>query len=356
MKAPNLDLRIKVATEEWEFEQIHQLNYRTFVEEIPQHAPNPEGRLVDRFHAENRYVIALHERELVGMVAIRHQRPFSLDSKVPNLDAHLPAGRRPIEARLLAIIPEYRKTAVFVLLFEYLVRHCVEEGFDIAVMSGTTRQLKLYRHLGATPFGPLVGTAGAQYQPMYLTCEAFGQAAEKTAAFRDVFVSERAPGRPLNLLPGPVLTAPEVDAAFAAPAISHRSPAFLDQLSTVRMKLCDLTGARDVQVLPGSGSLGNAVVAAQLALRATTGLILSNGEFGERLAAEARRAGLAVQQELAGRSLKGQLKQADRIGARYVAILGDEGIALKDMESGEQETVESAAAAVARALTGRHPG
>jgi histidyl-tRNA synthetase len=73
------------------------------------------------------------------------------------------------------------------------------------------------------------------------------------------------------------------------------------------------------------------------------------------LAAEARRAGLAVQQELAGRSLKGQLKQADRLGARYVAILGDEGIALKDMESGEQETVESAAAAVARALKGRHP-
>jgi histidyl-tRNA synthetase len=74
------------------------------------------------------------------------------------------------------------------------------------------------------------------------------------------------------------------------------------------------------------------------------------------LASEARRAGLAVQQELAGRSLKGQLKQADRLGARYVAILGDEGISLKDMESGEQEVVESSSAAVARALKGRHPG
>ena len=42
----------------------------------------------------------------------------------------------------------------------------------------------------------------------------------------------------------------------------------------------------------------------------------------------------------AGRSLKGQLKQADRAGARYVAILGDEGTSLKDMESGEQKTVE----------------
>ncbi|MDQ2760855.1 MAG: histidine--tRNA ligase [Actinomycetota bacterium] len=51
----------------------------------------------------------------------------------------------------------------------------------------------------------------------------------------------------------------------------------------------------------------------------------------------ARRAGLSAQLELAGRSLKGQLKHADRIGARYVAIVGDPGSAsLKDMESGEQ--------------------
>jgi histidyl-tRNA synthetase len=59
-----------------------------------------------------------------------------------------------------------------------------------------------------------------------------------------------------------------------------------------------------------------------------------------RLAADARRAGLAARLELAGRSLKGQLKQADRAGARYVAILGDEGTSLKDMETGEQRTVE----------------
>jgi histidyl-tRNA synthetase len=58
------------------------------------------------------------------------------------------------------------------------------------------------------------------------------------------------------------------------------------------------------------------------------------------LAADARRAGHATRLELGGRSLKGQLKQADRVGARYVAILGDEGTSLKDMESGEQKTVE----------------
>jgi histidyl-tRNA synthetase len=62
-----------------------------------------------------------------------------------------------------------------------------------------------------------------------------------------------------------------------------------------------------------------------------------------KLADDARRAGHSARLELAGRSIKGVFKQADRIGARFVAVLGtgDEGpVALKDMESGEQKTVE----------------
>ena len=55
-----------------------------------------------------------------------------------------------------------------------------------------------------------------------------------------------------------------------------------------------------------------------------------------------------------GRSLKGQLKQADRLGARFVAILSEEGAALKDMESGEQRDVEPAAV-LREVLRGRGP-
>jgi aspartate aminotransferase-like enzyme/GNAT superfamily N-acetyltransferase len=287
-----LSLEFKLATEDWEFEAIHRLNYRTFVEEIPQHAPNPDGRLVDRFHAENKYVIALHGPELAGMLALRSGRPFSLDAKVPDLDQYLPAGRRPVEVRLLAVEPTYRRSAVFVALFEQAVRHCLNLGFDLAVISGTTRQLRLYRHLGFTPFGPQVGTAAAPYQPMFLTLEAFGRTVENSPVLRGAFPPGPDTPRMLNLLPGPVLTTAEVDAAFAAPAVSHRSPRFSAQMSGIRNRLCQLVGARDVQVLPGSGSLANTVVAAQLGLRDTTGLVISNGEFGERLASDARRARL----------------------------------------------------------------
>jgi histidyl-tRNA synthetase len=40
--------------------------------------------------------------------------------------------------------------------------------------------------------------------------------------------------------------------------------------------------------------------------------------------------------ETTGRSLKGQLKHADRLGARWVAIVGADAVTLRDMDAGEQ--------------------
>jgi histidyl-tRNA synthetase len=57
--------------------------------------------------------------------------------------------------------------------------------------------------------------------------------------------------------------------------------------------------------------------------------------------AEARDARMNAQLELAGRSRKGQLKQADRLGARYVAIVSEGGTVLKDMQAAEQKDVRT---------------
>ena len=54
---------------------------------------------------------------------------------------------------------------------------------------------------------------------------------------------------------------------------------------------------------------------------------------------EARAAGLAAQMELSGRSLKGQLKQAERLGARYVAVIEGESARLRDLRAGTEETL-----------------
>jgi histidyl-tRNA synthetase len=61
------------------------------------------------------------------------------------------------------------------------------------------------------------------------------------------------------------------------------------------------------------------------------------------LVTELRRAGIPADLDLAGRAIKGQMKQADRVGARHALILaGDAKATLRDMGSGEERKVDPA--------------
>jgi aspartate aminotransferase-like enzyme len=284
-------LTFKIAREARELEQIHTLHYRAFVEEIPQHSPNDDRRHIDRFHDENVYVVALDGERVIGSIAIRGARPFSLDAKLPNLDDHLPPGRNLCEIRLLNIAKEHRSGSVLPGLISAVWDYAMTEEYDCALISATTRQLKLYSHLGFVPFGPQVGTEDAPFQPMYLTLEAFQNRAREISSLPPSTRGEIA-----NMLPGPVAIHREVAAAFNVTPESHRSPAFDEDLRTVKARLCALAGMRYCQVLLGSGTLSNDTVAAQLSLHGGPGIVISNGEFGERIADQATRARLDYQQ------------------------------------------------------------
>jgi histidyl-tRNA synthetase len=72
--------------------------------------------------------------------------------------------------------------------------------------------------------------------------------------------------------------------------------------------------------------------------------VYGSGKTAMVLAEELRRAGLSAEIDLAGRSVKGQFKHANRIGADLVVVLGEEGSTqLRDMESGVQEAVDPGA-------------
>ena len=160
---------IKAATEPDEIRQIHELNYRTFVEEIPQHQQNAERMLVDKFHFKNRYIIAKRDDKVIGMVCYNFDRPFSLDSKVEELDRYLPSCSKLAEIRLLAVDQAERKTTIAYRLLQHLCSVLMEQQTDAAVITGVTKQVPLYRHMGFIPFGPLVGSGEAVFQPMYIT-------------------------------------------------------------------------------------------------------------------------------------------------------------------------------------------
>ncbi len=73
------------------------------------------------------------------------------------------------------------------------------------------------------------------------------------------------------------------------------------------------------------------------------------------LVRELRHAGLHAELDLAGRSIKGQMKQADRVGARAAVMLDADGAAhLRDMATGEQRELDLAS--VIEALIGSGEG
>ena len=246
-------------------------------------------RLVDKFHEQNTYFICLQGRRLLGMVASRGNRPFSLDQKLHDLDAYLPPERPVCEIRLLSVQRAHRNGRVFQGLLTLLARDCLSRGYRLAVVSGTLREQRFYSRLGFVLFGPVVGSAEARYQPMYRLLDTVEE--QWGSLFRRESTTPPA-RRPVSLLPGPVGISSEVRRAFAGVPVSHRSPAFVDALQLTRERLCSLVGSRRVEILMGSGTLANDVVAGQLTRLPGRGLVVANGEFGERLLDHASRMGL----------------------------------------------------------------
>jgi hypothetical protein len=149
--------------------ELHQLNYKTFVEEIPQHPANDSRILVDRFNDVSKWLVAKKENKICGMVCYNLNRPFSLDAKVANLDRYLPPHENLAEVRLLAIEKPERRKLITYRLLKKLCAELISLHVDAVVISGTTRQLPLYRKMGFEAFGQLTGKKEALFQPMYIT-------------------------------------------------------------------------------------------------------------------------------------------------------------------------------------------
>ncbi len=104
---------------------------------------------------------------------------------------------------------------------------------------------------------------------------------------------------------------------------------------------------------PANGwALGVERVALALGEQAPEGapdvFIVAQGPERERalaLATELRRAGHAADLDLGERALKGQMKQADRVGARYALILDGSKATLREMDSGSEREIDPSQAA-----------
>lgn len=286
---------LKVAGTPDDFRQIHRLNYQTFVREIPQHADPGNGKLVDKFHKKNLYILAKRAGRVVGMVAVHDEPPFSVAAKLDDPSVIASGGWRPLEVRLLAVEPGERHRVVVGALMWALFRYAAVTRHTHLLISGIVERVDMYERLGFRALGPAKESGGASFVPMAMEVDRLsGEIRHGIESWeRRMGLPLASPGsEPVSLMPGPVQIAPEVLAALNEPLVSHRGEAFAEMYERVRATLRGLTGAENVALLAGSGTSANDAVAAGLALAGGRGVILVNGEFGRRLTDQAHRAGL----------------------------------------------------------------
>jgi aspartate aminotransferase-like enzyme len=284
------DVQFKQADTAEEIEQIHRLNHRIFAEEVGQHAPAPDGRLVDKFHARNRYFIAKCRGEIVAMVSAHAGPEFSIASRLKDTGL-LKAMRAPLEIRLLAILPELRSQSILPGLFWQVRNYAREHRHSDLLISGIVERISMYEKLGFSPMGPAVQCGHAAFVPMCLSLEAEnGRFLTRESLYGGHWRRSHA----VNLLPGPVAIPQRVTEAFRRGPISHRSQQFIDLYQELRSRLSEVTGCLETAVLCGSGTLANDAVAANLrrSMGDREGLIIANGEFGERLVRQATMVGM----------------------------------------------------------------
>lgn len=149
-----------------DIEDVHRLNYDTFVLEIPQHHGDGSGRLVDKFHDRNTYFVARRGARLVGMVCVNDRPPFSISSRLPDAAALSRLGERLLEVRLLAVDPRWRHTGLFALLGWAVLRHAQTGRHSHLLISGLERRRRMYERMGFTALGPAVPSGDARFIPM----------------------------------------------------------------------------------------------------------------------------------------------------------------------------------------------
>lgn len=93
----------------------------------------------------------------------------------------------------------------------------------------------------------------------------------------------------INLTTGPVGITSQVRQALHEAPISHRSPDFIKLYNNATDLLCTAFNVKHSFLLTGSGTMANEAMLQEIKQVPGMGLILSNGEFGERLIAQSRR-------------------------------------------------------------------
>ncbi|AJP04447.1 aminotransferase [Streptomyces cyaneogriseus subsp. noncyanogenus] len=145
---------------------IHELRHRVYAEELGQHAPNAEGRLVDGLDGDNVYLVAARRADRLGFVSVTPAWAgrYGLDKYLTRSELPLLDEGDVFEVRLLTVEPEARTGAVAALLMYAALRWIASRGGRRVVAMGRADLLGMYRAAGLRPVGRTVRSGAVDFE------------------------------------------------------------------------------------------------------------------------------------------------------------------------------------------------
>ncbi|MFC8142423.1 aminotransferase class I/II-fold pyridoxal phosphate-dependent enzyme [Streptomyces paradoxus] len=145
---------------------IHELRHRVYAEELGQHVPNAEGRLVDGLDGDNIYLVATRCADRVGFVSVTPPwvGRYGLDKYLTREELPLLDEADVFEVRLLTVEPDARAGAAGALLMYAALRWIASRGGRRVVAMGRTDLVGMYRAAGLRPVGRAVRSGAVDYE------------------------------------------------------------------------------------------------------------------------------------------------------------------------------------------------
>lgn len=174
-KLMTLRYKFKIADQPEEFEQIFRLNYEIFAKEVGQHKTNEEGRLIDRFHKDNTYIVVKHRKKVVGMVCLTDPRDgqFSILDKMTHPEKIKPYLKNAVEVRLLSLQKEHRNLGISWKVGTMIGQLALDRGYDYAFLSGISHRRAMYEKFGFKVIDQAKKSGQAEFYPMVIHRSAF---------------------------------------------------------------------------------------------------------------------------------------------------------------------------------------
>ncbi|MFF4981323.1 aminotransferase class I/II-fold pyridoxal phosphate-dependent enzyme [Streptomyces sp. NPDC001046] len=145
---------------------IHELRHRVYAQELGQHAPNAEGRLVDGLDGENVYLVAARDADRVGFVSVTPPwvGRYGLDKYLTRSELPLLDEADVFEVRLLTVEPDARSGAAGAALIYAALRWIASRGGRRVVAMGRSDLIGMYRAAGLRPVGRTVRSGAVDFE------------------------------------------------------------------------------------------------------------------------------------------------------------------------------------------------